>query len=113
MCGINGVYSKDNDKQVSLIISKMNKAIIHRGPDDDGVFEEVNNDYSIAMGMRRLSIIDLNTGKQPIFSIDKTKVIVFNGEIYNYKKLKTQLVNVGVEFKTSSDTEVIIKLYEK
>mgnify|MGYP006098684099 CR=1 FL=1 len=113
MCGINGVYSKTRDKQLFRIVSEMNDDIIHRGPDDDGVFEEVNNDYSIAMGMRRLSIIDLNTGKQPIFSLDKTKVIVFNGEIYNYKKLKSQLANLGVEFETSSDTEVILKLYEE
>lgn len=113
MCGINGVYSKSKEKKLSKIVSEMNDTIYHRGPDDDGVFEEVNNDYSIAMGMRRLSIIDLNTGKQPIFTEDKNKVIVFNGEIYNYKILKSQLVNLGAEFKTSSDTEVIIKLYEE
>lgn len=113
MCGINGVYSSTKDKQLFRIVSQMNDDIIHRGPDDDGVYEELNNDYSIAMGMRRLSIIDLNTGKQPIFNKDKTKVIVFNGEIYNYQKLKSQLVSLGAEFKTSSDTEVILKLYEE
>lgn len=113
MCGINGVYSKSKVKKLSEIVSDMNDKIYHRGPDDDGLFEEINNDYSLSMGMRRLSIIDLNTGKQPIFSKDKTKVIVFNGEIYNYKKLKSLLDNLGVEFETSSDTEVIIKLYEK
>jgi len=113
MCGINGIYSSTKDEQLFRIVSQMNDDIIHRGPDDDGVYEELNNDYSIAMGMRRLSIIDLNTGKQPIFNKDKTKVIVFNGEIYNYKKLKSQLLNLGTEFKTSSDTEVILKLYEE
>lgn len=113
MCGINGIYSSIKDEQLFRIVSQMNDDIIHRGPDDDGVYEELNNDYSIAMGMRRLSIIDLNTGKQPIYNKDKTKVIVFNGEIYNYKKLKSQLLNLGTEFKTSSDTEVILKLYEE
>ena len=113
MCGINGVYSEKKDNQLSKLVSEMNDEIIHRGPDDNGVFQEVNNDYSITMGMRRLSIIDLNTGKQPIFSKDKTKVIVFNGEIYNYQILKSQLELEGVNFVTTSDTEVIMRLYEK
>lgn len=113
MCGINGYFSQKQNKNCIEVINKMNDSIIHRGPDDDGVFREVNNDYSIAMGMRRLSIIDLSTGKQPIFSKDKTKVIVFNGEIYNYQILKSQLELEGVNFITTSDTEVIIRLYEK
>lgn len=113
MCGINGVYSTKTDEQLLNVVSQMNNEIIHRGPDDDGFFEEVNSKYSISMGMRRLSIIDLNTGNQPIFSDDKSKVVVFNGEIYNYKKLKDLLIAKGVDFKTSSDTEVIIKLYDE
>ena len=113
MCGINGFYSKTKGKQVSNIVSEMNDSIIHRGPDDDGLFCEEGEEYSLAMGMRRLSIIDLNSGKQPIFSKDKTKVIVFNGEIYNYQILKSQLEQEGVNFITTSDTEVIIRLYEK
>jgi asparagine synthase (glutamine-hydrolysing) len=91
----------------------MNDLIIHRGPDEDGVFSEENDTFSVGMAMRRLSIIDLSSGKQPIFSDDKQIVIVFNGEIYNYKVLKAKLEAEGVTFNTSSDTEVILKAYEK
>jgi asparagine synthase (glutamine-hydrolysing) len=110
MCGINGFVSKSKQQQDIIL---MNNTITHRGPDEDGVFFEVLNDFSIAMGMRRLCIIDLNTGNQPIYSDDQSKVIVFNGEIYNYKVLKEQLIKKGCNFKTNSDTEVILKLYEK
>ncbi len=116
MCGINGFVLKNNNinpKELTSTIDGMNKLILHRGPDDDGVFVDQNNAYSIAMGMRRLSIIDLSSGKQPIFSEDKQIVIVFNGEIYNYLELKEELSKTGVTFKTNSDTEVILKLYEK
>jgi asparagine synthase (glutamine-hydrolysing) len=114
MCGINGfIYSeKKGNEQLLFDITKMNDMIIHRGPDDDGVFLDSSDKFSIAMGMRRLSIIDLNSGKQPIFAHDGQMVIVFNGEIYNYKLLRKQLENKGVNFKTNSDTEVILKLYE-
>lgn len=110
MCGINGIIFNQQDFEINLKIGKMNDLIIHRGPDDDGTFLK---DNKIAMGMRRLSIIDLSTGDQPIYSEDRQKVIVFNGEIYNYKLLKEELENKGILFKTSSDTEVILKLYEK
>lgn len=114
MCGINGFISRINTtpQNLSAEIQKMNKTIIHRGPDDNGVFTETSEDFNIAMGMRRLAIIDLHSGKQPIFSEDKQIVIVFNGEIYNYLELKKNLINNGVYFKTNSDTEVILKLYE-
>ena len=91
----------------------MNNLIIHRGPDQDGLFAEENDQFTVGMGMRRLSIIDLSSGKQPIFSDDKQIVIVFNGEIYNYKVLKAKLLAEGLTFNTSSDTEVILKAYEK
>lgn len=110
MCGINGIILKKEDSQIHAKITQMNDAIIHRGPDDDGDFLK---DDKIAMGMRRLSIIDLSTGKQPMFSEDKQHVIVFNGEIYNYRILKESLMSEGVIFHTTSDTEVILKLYEK
>lgn len=115
MCGINGFIRKTNQDKKTLLsdIGSMNNLIIHRGPDDDGVFVESNNDFGIGMGMRRLSIIDLHSGKQPIYSDDKQIVIVFNGEIYNYLILRADLVRQGVHFTTSSDTEVILKLYEK
>ncbi|PUU91028.1 asparagine synthase (glutamine-hydrolyzing) [Halanaerobium sp.] len=78
-------------------------------PDEDGAF--INN--NIGLGMRRLSIIDLDTGSQPIFNEDKTLVIVFNGEIYNYKSLKKDLLNKGHTFYTDSDTEVVLHCYEE
>lgn len=115
MCGINGIIAKTNRKKhdITSIINTMNNLIIHRGPDDDGLFSEENDHFSVGMGMRRLSIIDLTSGKQPIFSDDKQIVIVFNGEIYNYKTIKSRLESECVSFKTSSDTEVILKAYEK
>ncbi len=112
MCGINGILRLDNSSDLAPLIIKMNNRILHRGPDDDGVFSEIDKEYHVAMGMRRLSIIDLNSGNQPIFSDDKSKVIVFNGEIYNYKFLRNYLIDKGIIFKTNSDTEVILKLYE-
>jgi asparagine synthase (glutamine-hydrolysing) len=114
MCGINGIIitgSFDSDK-VKKNINLMNDSILHRGPDEDGVFIISMNDYCCSMAMRRLSIIDLHTGSQPIFSKDKNLVIVFNGEIYNYSTLKKKLLDDGVVFFTNSDTEVILKLYE-
>lgn len=114
MCGINGyiLTQIDHKTQNSKNINLMNDLIIHRGPDDDGIFQEINAAFSVTMGMRRLAIIDLHSGKQPIFSEDKQIVIVFNGEIYNYKVLRTSLEKKGVIFATHSDTEVILKLYE-
>ena len=113
MCGINGFLAINKAENISEQLEKMNNLIIHRGPDANGEFVAIEDQYSIAMGMRRLSIIDLNTGNQPIYSEDLSKVIVFNGEIYNYQILKDQLINQGCIFKTNSDTEVILKLYEK
>ena len=115
MCGINGyiAINTQNKLQVKNNLSKMNDLIFHRGPDEDGFFCEETDTSTIGMAMRRLSIIDLSSGKQPIYSDDKSIVIVFNGEIYNYRELKDKLKNLGVTFKTTSDTEVILKLYEK
>ena len=115
MCGINGVLFNKNlsPVDVSTTLSKMNQEIIHRGPDEDGFFTEVGANFSLGMAMRRLSIIDLSTGKQPIFSEDGSITIVFNGEIYNYQILKKMLQEKNVSFETTSDTEVILKLYEQ
>lgn len=115
MCGINGLILQNQTDEFLLRekLTVMNDLIIHRGPDDNGTFVKTTDIYSIGMGMRRLSIIDLNNGQQPMFSQDKKITIVFNGEIYNFKELKTQLISEGVSFKTMSDTEVILKLYEK
>jgi asparagine synthase (glutamine-hydrolysing) len=106
MCGINGIHSVNNIEK-SLLVKNMNTKLIHRGPDQEGFYSNLK----ISLGMRRLSIIDLATGNQPVFSDDKSKCIVFNGEIYNYKKIRKDLENFGVTFNTNSDTEVILKSY--
>jgi asparagine synthase (glutamine-hydrolysing) len=108
MCGINAIIQLGKSIDLSNAISKMNNVIIHRGPDDDGIFYDSN----VAIGMRRLSIIDLISGKQPIFNEKNDLAIVFNGEIYNYKDIKKELINNGVTFKTNSDTETILKGFE-
>lgn len=115
MCGINGyLKNKSVEESASMsLLKKMNDSILHRGPDQDGFFTSFFSNYSIGMAMRRLSIIDLNSGNQPIFSRDKKIVIVFNGEIYNYLILKDELIKDGYKFETKSDTEVIVCLYQK
>lgn len=113
MCGINGIISKSTTGSIikKTCIKEMNAAIMHRGPDDSGFYH--SDDNSIALGMQRLSIIDLSTGAQPMYSDDKKIVIVFNGEIYNYLEIRNSLVsNYAVKFKTNSDTEVILRGYE-
>ena len=108
MCGINGILGLNNELQASEIIAVMNKAIAHRGPDNTGSYVAP----MVALGHVRLSIIDLSeAGNQPFYSSDKRFVLVFNGEIYNYKSLKSQLNDY--DFKTSTDTEVIIAAYLK
>lgn len=87
----------------------MTDCIAHRGPDGEGLYMESH----VALGHRRLSIIDLQTGDQPMYSRDGKKVLVFNGEIYNYIELKEELIALGHRFETSSDTEVLIKAYEE
>lgn len=109
MCGFTGFYDKTNKKSKEKIIKKMAERIIHRGPDSDGYYFDDN----IALGFRRLSIIDLEGGSQPIFNEDKTMVIVFNGEIYNYREIKEELLKKGHKFSTNSDTEVILHGYEE
>ncbi len=107
MCGIAGIFGKE--EMTKSAIEKMLAEIIHRGPDDQGTLTEQDFSY----GMRRLSIIDLSGGHQPIWNEDETVVIVFNGEIYNYLELYEDLVEKGHTFKTKSDTETIVHLYEE
>lgn len=107
MCGIAGIIGNPRLKKET--IKKMVDVIAHRGPDDDGFF----SDPSLAFGMRRLSIIDLGGGKQPMENEDGNVVIVFNGEIYNYVELYDELVSKGHHFRTKSDTEVLVHLYEE
>lgn len=115
MCGINGFIkpSFTTSEDALSLLKKMNQAIIHRGPDDSGFYHDNSETFSVAMAMRRLSIIDLSTGKQPISNKNNSITIIFNGEIYNYRKLRADLESKGLSFKTQSDTEVILKLYEK
>ena len=114
MCGINGViYPIQIDEQiVKNRLTAMNDLILHRGPDEGGFFVKTTPKYAVGMAMRRLSIIDLYSGSQPMYSEDKNIAIVFNGEIYNFKSLKNRLNQLGITFKTASDTEVILKLYQ-
>lgn len=109
MCGFVGFVGKQSKEEKRKIIKDMANMIVHRGPDSDGYYIDDN----VALGFRRLSIIDLDKGSQPIYNEDKSMVIVFNGEIYNYKELKEGLINKGHKFKTNTDTEVILHGYEE
>lgn len=108
MCGICGKVSWNGPVDPSLVHQMMDK-MVHRGPDDEGTHIE----QGVVLGHRRLSIIDLNTGKQPISNEDDTVWIVFNGEIYNFRQLREELLQAGHRFKTQTDTEVIVHLYEQ
>jgi len=108
MCGITGFLHLDKEREASnTVLKKMNTVIAHRGPDGEGFYCKKN----IALGHRRLAIIDLNTGAQPMYSQDQQIVIVFNGEIYNYIELREELIALGNKFTTTSDTEVVINAY--
>ena len=107
MCGICGFTGQIVDRDD--VIKNMTEVITHRGPDSDGFFTDDN----IAMGFRRLSIIDLDAGHQPIYNEDKTLVLTFNGEIYNYKELRKVLIQKGHKFYTDTDSEVLIHGFEE
>ncbi len=110
MCGIAGMVQTHPDGSVdSATVHRMCEAIVHRGPDDEGIFVKAG----VGLGMRRLSIIDLAGGHQPVFNEDKTIWIVFNGEIYNFPELRSHLQASGHLFTTLGDTEVIVHLYEE
>ena len=109
MCGIVGLVRNDGKAVDQELLARMNHAIQHRGPDDDGFY--VNG--SVGLAMRRLAIIDLKSGKQPIHNHDRTAWIVFNGEIYNYLELRQQLEKLGHTFYTNSDTEAIVHAYDQ
>lgn len=105
MCGIFGFQGFED----SALLKRMGDSITHRGPDSDGYFTH----KKYAMGMRRLSIIDLHSGEQPIFNEDHTIAVCYNGEIYNYVELRKQLLELGHTFRTQTDTEVIVHAYEQ
>jgi asparagine synthase (glutamine-hydrolysing) len=108
VCGIAGIVRRDGAPVFDDEIRRMCGAMIHRGPDADGVYLGPG----VGIGMRRLSIIDLDTGRQPISNEDGSVWIVFNGEIYNYRELRRDLERHGHVFRTASDTETIVHLYE-
>ncbi|HIT59414.1 MAG TPA: asparagine synthase (glutamine-hydrolyzing) [Candidatus Faeciplasma pullistercoris] len=107
MCGFVGFTNKISDS--GEVLSRMTESIKHRGPDSEG--EYIDSD--VALGFRRLSIIDISTGSQPIFNEDGSKVLVFNGEIYNYRDLRAELIDKGHTFTTNTDSEVLLHGYEE
>lgn len=109
MCGIVGLVNQNQKAVDEALLSRMCAAISHRGPDDDGFY--VNG--SVGLGMRRLSIIDVKGGHQPIHNQDRTAWIVFNGEIYNYRELRADLEKLGHRFYTNSDTEAVVHAYDQ
>lgn len=110
MCGIAGKIFFDRNYKISISeLKQMTDVIRHRGPDDEGHYINEN----VGLGFRRLSIIDLKTGHQPLSNYDKSLWITFNGEIYNFKELRTSLERKGYKFKTNTDTEVIVNLYQE
>lgn len=109
MCGIAGIVSAEpGDRIEAATVHRMCQAIVHRGPDDEGIFVKDGT----GLGMRRLSIIDIAGGHQPVFNEDKTVWVVYNGEIYNFPELRQELEGRGHRFYTNTDTEVIVHLYE-
>src|ERR1700678_1216317 len=110
MCGICGIFFSDRDAHVKAdVLSTMNSRITHRGPDDDGFFVEEN----VGLAMRRLSIIDVKSGHQPLANENQDVWIVYNGEIYNHAELRADLEAKGHRYRTHSDTETIVHLYEQ
>jgi asparagine synthase (glutamine-hydrolysing) len=111
MCGINGIaFSSGSGKKINeRVLTKMRDAIVYRGPDDEGIFIEEN----IGLGHRRLSIVDVAHGHQPMFNRDKSRVIIYNGEVYNHADYRQELEAKGYEFQTHCDTETILYLYEE
>jgi asparagine synthase (glutamine-hydrolysing) len=109
MCGIAGIVSAGGERIDAATIHRMCQAIVHRGPDDEGLFVKDGT----GLGMRRLSIIDISGGHQPVFNEDRSVWVVFNGEIYNFPQLREDLLKRGHKFSTHTDTEVIVHLYEE
>ena len=109
MCGICGFVSLDGSRADAAVVESMNDTLVHRGPDSDGLFVNGN----VALAARRLAIIDLAGGDQPISNEDGTIHVVQNGEIYNYRELRAGLESRGHRLSTQSDTEVLVHLYEE
>ena len=113
MCGIAGLVTRSDRLDVSATLASMAGAISHRGPDDEGFLEARAGEWRVGLAHRRLSIIDLSTGHQPLGNEDGMIQIVFNGEIYNFQGLRDELIAAGHRFTTHSDTETIVHAYEE
>jgi len=111
MCGICGIVNSDGQPVSAEVLSRMSAALVHRGPDDSGSY--LSPEGNAGLGFRRLSIIDLTTGHQPLSNEDRAVWIVFNGEIYDFQATKKELLAAGHRFSTRTDTEVIVHLYEE
>lgn len=112
MCGIAGWVNIDSDKpsqkNSEAVLHSMCERITHRGPDSEGLWL----DEGVALGMRRLSVIDLHTGEQPVYSEDREIVVIMNGELYNYREVRADLEKLGHKFETQTDTEILPHLYQ-
>ena len=110
MCGIVGIFDLQGQRDIdAALLARLTRSLRHRGPDEDGMHREPG----LGLGHRRLSVIDLASGQQPLFNADRSVAIVFNGEIYNYRSLMVELRQFGHQFRTSSDTEVIVHAWEQ
>src|ERR1043166_6410631 len=110
MCGIVGIFDVSGKRPIAReLVARMNDSLLHRGPDADGFYFEPG----LGLGHRRLSIIDLSTGDQPLYNEDGSVLVMFNGEIYNYRELIPELTALGHVFKTRSDTEAIVHAWEE
>ena len=113
MCGIAGWANLDSNKPSQnngeAVLHQMCERMKHRGPDSEGLW----TGESVALGMRRLSIIDLHTGEQPVYSEDKSIVVVMNGELYNFREVRSDLEKRGHKFETQTDAEILPHLYEE
>jgi len=107
MCGIAGILGREGADNRRRRVSAMTRALVHRGPDDEGFFD----DEEITLGFRRLAVIDLETGQQPIVDEERRLAIVLNGEIYNFRELREELRQRGHRFRTRGDVEVVLKLW--
>lgn len=113
MCGLFGIRARMDARQTIKHLNRMASIIRHRGPDDHGMHVVTHQEITTGFGMNRLSIVDIGGGRQPIFNENCTLAVVFNGEIYNHRQLRTELAAKGHVFKTASDTEVILHAYEE
>ncbi|MEE8359379.1 MAG: asparagine synthetase B, partial [Candidatus Omnitrophota bacterium] len=116
MCGIAGIASFKDSRISEDMVLGMARTLTHRGPDDEGVYLSAEKNpatkLKVGLGHKRLSIIDLEGGHQPMANENENIWIVYNGEVYNFPELRQELIGKGYRFKTKSDTEVIIHLYE-